>query len=258
MSINFSLENGIARIAFNRPEAYNSVNKSLAHEFITALKECSHNDDVRVVLVTGIGKAFCAGQDLKEATDPELMPGFRSLLEEHYRPIIMHMVNLDKPIVTAVNGVAAGAGANIALAGDIIVAHEKASFIQAFSGIGLVPDSGGTFHLPRLVGRSKAMAYCMLGDKVTAKEAERVGMIYKYFADEEYEEGVEAILTRMANMPTTALTLTKELVNMTWNHDLTQQFDLETESQISAANSADYREGVSSFVEKRKPNFTGK
>ncbi len=258
MSIKFEKENGIARIVLARPNVFNSVNAELAGEFVQALKDCEQDEEIRVVCVSGEGKAFCAGQDLKEATSPDLMPGFRNLLDKHYRPIISAIIKLSKPVVMAVNGVAAGAGANIALAGDVIVAKESASFIQAFSGIGLVPDSGGTFHLPRKVGRAKAMAYALLGDKINAVEAERVGMIYKYFPDDSFEDEVEKILNKMVTMPTRALGMTKELINNTWSYNLTTQFDLETEAQLDASRTEDYQEGVQAFLEKRKPIFKGK
>ena len=258
MVVQYNKEGAIATIKLNRPESYNSVNTQLAHELIVALKDAREDNAIRVVCLTGIGKAFCAGQDLKEATDPEAMPGFRVLLEEHYGPIIKHIVKMPKPVVVAVNGVAAGAGANIALAGDIIVARESASFIQAFSAIGLVPDSGGTYHLPRLVGRAKAMAYAMLGEKVEAKEAERVGMIYRFYPDDTFDAEVQKLLERLANMPTAALALIKDMINNTWQYDLDNQLDLETEAQIESAMSDDYKEGVAAFLEKRKPNFCGK
>lgn len=248
---------GIAKITLNRPEAFNSVSTDLAHQFIAALKDCHEDDQVRVVCITGSGKAFCAGQDLKEATTPELMIGFERLLVEHYTPIIEGIVSLNKPVVAAVNGVAAGAGANIALACDIIIAHENASFIQAFSAIGLVPDSAGTYHLPRLVGRTKAMAYCMLGDKISAQEAERVGMIYKFYSAETFENEIEKLLNKMSLMPTKALAMTKQMINFSWENDINTQLDLEAKCQIAAASAPDYEEGVAAFLQKRKPVFKG-
>lgn len=251
-------DNGIVKITLNRPEAYNSVNRDLALSFIEALKKCHQDEGVRVVCITGSGKAFCAGQDLKEATSPELMIGFERLLKEHYTPIIELIVGLNKPVVCAVNGVAAGAGANIALACDIVVAHEKASFIQAFSAIGLVPDSGGSYFLPRLVGRARAMAYAMLGDKISAERAEKEGMIYRCLEDENFESEVEKLLSRLAGMPTKALHLTKELINNSYSNNVDEQLALEAENQIAAANSEDYNEGVAAFLEKRKPEFKGR
>ena len=178
-SIELKIENSVACISLNRPEVFNSFNREMALLLQKTLDDCNSNSSVRAIVITGNGKAFCAGQDLKEVTDPELNPGFRKILEEHYNPIIQKIRNIEKPIVAAVNGVAAGAGANIALACDIVVANEHASFIQAFSKIGLVPDSAGTFFLPRLIGFQKASALMMLGDKVTAPEALTMGMIYK-------------------------------------------------------------------------------
>ena len=249
---------GIVKITLNRPQAFNSVNRELALSLIQALDSCHNDDGVRVVCITGEGKAFCAGQDLKEATSPELMIGFERLLKEHYTPIIESIVRLNKPVVCAVNGVAAGAGANIALACDVVIAHEKASFIQAFSAIGLVPDSGGSYFLPRLIGRARAMAYAMLGDKISAKTAETEGMIYKCYEDDDYETKVSQLLSRLAGMPTKALNLTKELINKSYDNTLDKQLEMEAQHQITAANSDDYSEGVAAFLEKRKPEFKGK
>ena len=222
------------------------------------LDDCETNDAVRAILLTGNGKAFCAGQDLKEVTDPELNPGFKKILEEHYNPIITRIRSIKKPIIAAVNGVAAGAGANIALACDIVVAHEKVSFIQAFSLIGLVPDSAGTYFLPRLIGFQKAQALAMLGDKISAEEAEKMGMIYKMIPLENFEADVNKLALKLANMPTKALGLIKELFNQSMTNTLDEQLALESKLQIEAAGSQDYREGVTAFIEKRKPEFKGK
>ncbi len=256
-SILLDKQHGVATITLNRPEAYNSINSDLAHAWIAALDDCAADPQVRVLVLTGAGKAFCAGQDLKEVTDPDLNPGFEVLMNEHYSPIITRITELEKPIIAAVNGVAAGAGANFALACDIIIASEKASFIQAFSAIGLIPDSGGTFNLPRIVGRAKAMAYAMLGDKISATEAERVGMIYKAVPAEEFEEVIASTSQRLAKMATKGLGLTKRAINASFSNSFAEQIALETELQLIASSSADYHEGVAAFVEKRKPVFKG-
>lgn len=256
-AILFSKENGLATITLNRPEAYNSVNAELALAWIAALADCQKDDTVRAVLITGTGKAFCAGQDLKEVTNPDTNPGFEHLLEKHYGPIVRGIVNLEKPVVAAVNGVAAGAGANLALCCDIVLAIEHASFIQAFSAIGLVPDSAGTYFLPRLIGRSKAMAYAMLGDKISAQQAEKEGMIYRCIVAEEFEQEVLKIANKLANMPTKGLGMTKKAINQSLESSFEEQLQLETTLQIAAAETKDSKEGVLAFVEKRKPLFTG-
>lgn len=256
-SIELKIENKIAYITLNRPEVFNSFNREMAFSLHDTLDACEKNDDVRAIVLTGNGKAFCAGQDLKEVTDPELNPGFKKILEEHYNPIITRLRNIKKPIIGAVNGVAAGAGANIALACDIVVAHEKVSFIQAFSLIGLVPDSAGTFFLPRLIGFQKAQALAMLGDKISAEEAEKMGMIYKVISLDGFEDEVNKLAIKLANMPTKALGLIKELFNKSMTNTLEDQLALESKLQIEAASSNDYAEGVFAFIEKRKPNFKG-
>ena len=212
-SIELRIENNIAYITLNRPEVFNSFNREMALKLQDTLDACEKNNEVRAMVLTGNGKAFCAGQDLKEVTSPELNPGFKKILEEHYNPIITRIRSIEKPIIAAVNGVAAGAGANIALSCDIVVANEKVSFIQAFSLIGLIPDSGGTFFLPRLIGFQKASALMMLGDKISAEEAEQMGMIYKVFSVESFEEEVQKLTLKLANMPTKALGLIKKSLN---------------------------------------------
>ncbi|MFT6245616.1 MAG: 2-(1,2-epoxy-1,2-dihydrophenyl)acetyl-CoA isomerase [Crocinitomicaceae bacterium] len=207
--------------------------------------------------MTGEGKAFCAGQDLAEATDPN-GPELQSIVREHYNPIIKKIREIEKPVIGAVNGVAAGAGANIALACDVTFAKESASFIQAFSKIGLIPDSGGTFFLPRIVGMQKALALMFTGDKIGAKEAESMNMIYKSVEDEQFEETVNAFAAKLAKMPTKGLGLTKKAVNASWSNDLNAQLDVEEKLQTEAGSTHDFNEGVASFLEKRKPEFTGK
>ena len=257
-SILIKIENQVAYITLNRPDVFNSFNREMAFSLQSILDDCEHNNGVRSIVITGNGKAFCAGQDLKEVTNPELNPGFKKILEEHYNPIITRIRAINKPVIAAVNGVAAGAGANIALSCDLVVASNKASFIQAFSKIGLIPDSGGTFFLPRLIGFQKASALMMLGDKVTAEEAEELGMIFKVISSESFNEEVEKLAVKLANMPTKALGLIKELLNKSITNTLEQQLELEGKLQIEAALSEDYTEGVNAFMEKRKPIFKGK
>jgi 2-(1,2-epoxy-1,2-dihydrophenyl)acetyl-CoA isomerase len=257
-SILFSRQGAIARIFLNRPASFNSFNREMALRLHQVLEECRSSDEIRVVCIQGEGKAFCAGQDLVEVTTPEQHPGFKAILDEHYGPIITAITTMPKPVVAAVNGVAAGAGANIALACDIVLARESALFIQAFSGIGLIPDSGGTWMLPRLVGFQKAMGLAMLGDRVPAKEAEAMGMIYKALPDEAFNQKIQETLEKLAAMPTYGLALTKKALYLGMNQSLEQQLHTETELQLLASESADYHEGVSAFIQKRKPQFQGK
>tara|TARA_R110002095_G_scaffold130528_1_gene113206 strand:+ start:35 stop:814 length:780 start_codon:yes stop_codon:yes gene_type:complete len=257
-SIINEIQNGIATITMNRPEVFNSFNREMALLLQDELDKCEKDSTVRAIVISGKGKAFCAGQDLKEVTSPELNPGFKKILEEHYNPIVARIRKIEKPIIAAVNGVAAGAGANIALACDVVIASEYASFIQAFSKIGLIPDSGGTFFLPRLIGFQKASALMMLGDKVSALDAEKLGMVYKVVPSENFEEEVQKIATTLSKMPTKALGMTKRLLNKSMTNSLEDQLDMEGKLQIEAAQSEDYAEGVNAFVEKRTPNFKGK
>lgn len=255
-TIFFEIQNNVALIRLNRPEVFNSFNREMALEMIQRLDECEENEEVRAIYITGEGKAFCAGQDLAEAVRPE-GTDFKKLVSEQYNPIIERLRNIEKPIVGAVNGVAAGAGANIALACDICVATESASFIQAFSKIGLIPDSGGTFTLPRLIGMQKAAALAMLGEKVSAEDADRMGMIYRYYSDEDFAEESMKLAQKLAKMPTKGIGLTKRAFNLSMISDLDTQLKTELELQAMAGETHDYNEGVAAFLEKRKPEFKG-
>jgi 2-(1,2-epoxy-1,2-dihydrophenyl)acetyl-CoA isomerase len=255
--IQFSVEDGVGILRLNRPDKYNSFIREMALDLQNCVRQCMESPDIRAIYLTGNGKAFCAGQDLAEAIDPN-GPELSKIVSEHYNPIIELIRNCDLPVVCGVNGVAAGAGANIALACDITIAAESASFIQAFSKIGLIPDSGGTFFLPRIIGFQKASALMMLGDKVMAGEAEKMGMIYQSVADDELETIALSVAKRLASMPTYGLALTKRALNQSYSHTLTEQLKLEDQLQTLAGKSSDYEEGVNAFLQKRAPKFTGK
>ncbi|MAO02121.1 MAG: 2-(1,2-epoxy-1,2-dihydrophenyl)acetyl-CoA isomerase [Flavobacteriales bacterium] len=257
LMILFDIKDGVGKITLNRPEKFHSIIRELALEFQNSLDKCINDGNVRAVLITAKGKAFCAGQDLEEATNPNA-PNITKIIQEHYNPIIRKIRCLEKPVIAAVNGVAAGAGASIALCCDIIVAKESASFVQAFSKIGLIPDSGATFFLPRLIGSQKATAIMMTADKINSKEAEKMGMIYKTFPDESFESESWNLAKKLAKMPTKGLALTKKLLNSSYSNNLEEQLKIEKNYQKQAADTADFKEGVSAFLEKRKPNFKGK
>ncbi len=254
-SILFEIRNHVAVITLNRPDKLNSFNREMALELQKALDNCN-SKEIRSVYITGAGKGFCAGQDLAEVV-AEDAPGFNQILAEHYNPIVIRLRNLARPVVAAVNGVAAGAGANMALCCDVVVAAQSASFIQAFSRIGLIPDTAGTYVLPRLIGMQKATALMMLGDKVSASEAERIGMIYKVFPDEEFAASSFKIAETLAQMPTKGLAFTKHLLTESAENTLEEQLKMEDEYQQKAAATKDYGEGVLAFLEKRTPKFTG-
>ena len=248
---------GVAKITLNRPEVYNSFNKEMALAVQDAIKDCEEDKTVRVVILTGAGKAFSAGQDLNEIIDPSIDFGLDEIVEKHFNPIVMGIFNLSKPVIAAVNGVAAGAGANLALLCDITVAKKSASFIQAFTKINLIPDSGGTYVLPRLVGFQKAIALALLGEKVSAPDADNMGMIYKYFEDDVFDESIDKIAKQICTLPQAGLEYTKKLYNMGLSGDLKTHLEKEAEYQTKAGNTYDYKEAVTAFVEKRKPNFKG-
>lgn len=253
----FHKENGVGYITLNRPDKYNSYNREMSVALQQYLDDCGNDDEVRCIYLTGAGKGFCAGQDLAEAANPT-PEEFGRIVEENYNPVILRLRNIEKPVIAAVNGVAAGAGANIALACDTVIAAESASFIQAFSKIGLIPDSGGTYILPRLIGLQRAAALMMTGDKVSAPEAVAMGMIYKYFPDATFADDSKKLAATLAQMPTKGIGLTKRLLNQTFSNSLQQQLAAEKQVQMEAGSTYDFREGVQAFLEKRKPAFRGK
>ena len=252
----FEIKNQVATLTLNRPEKYHSFIREMALDLQEKLEICKNDNNIRAIVITGTGKAFCAGQDLGEATDPK-GPELQKIVNEHYNPIIRQIRNIEKPIIAAVNGVAAGAGASIALCCDIVIAIESAVFVQAFSKIGLVPDSGATFFLPRLIGFQKASALMMNADPISATEAERLGMIYKVVEESKFEDEIKSFSEKLAKMPTKGIGLTKKLLNQSINNSLEQQLHEEEIAQTIAGKTNDYKEGVSAFLEKRKPNFKG-
>ncbi|MBK8494540.1 MAG: enoyl-CoA hydratase/isomerase family protein [Chitinophagaceae bacterium] len=256
-SILFEIKNAVAYITLNRPEKFNSFNREMALLLQAKLDEAASLHEVRAVYITGSGKAFCAGQDISELVGEHKIE-IRQILSEHYNPIVKRIRNMPKPVVAAVNGVAAGAGANMALCCDVVLTATSASFIQAFCKIGLIPDSGGTFTLPRLIGWQKASALMMTGDKVSATDAEKMGMVYKVFADEIFEAESKKIVQTLSQMPTKGLAYTKHVLNQSFFNPWEEQLALEDQYQQKAAKTYDYTEGINSFLEKRAPDFKGK
>jgi 2-(1,2-epoxy-1,2-dihydrophenyl)acetyl-CoA isomerase len=255
-----NLNDGVFTITLNRPDKLNSFNFEMADQLKELLHRAESDDEVRCILMTGEGRAFCAGQDLAEATEVSDDPDrdLSEIVHHTYIPIIKGIRELEKPIVCAVNGTAAGAGANIALACDIVIASEEAKFIQSFSQIGLIPDSGGTYILPRLIGLARATALTFLGEKVMAKEAVEIGMIWKAFPADQFMDEAQAIASKLAKMPTKGFGLTKRGFNAGFSNNLEEQMQLEAELQAEAGKTHDYNEGVQAFMEKRRPEFKGK
>lgn len=253
----FEIKENVGVITLNRPDKFNSFNREMALLLQVVLDDCEKKDEVRSVLITGAGKAFCAGQDIAELTGENAL-GIEVILIEHFNPIVAKIRKLSKPVVAAVNAVAAGAGANIALCCDVVLAAESATFIQAFSKIGLIPDSGGTYFLPRLIGFQKASALMMTGDKVTASEAEKMGMIYKVFSDDDFEKESYSLAIKLAQMPTAGLAFTKNALNVSMQNTFGEQLVQEDRLQRKAAATADFQEGINAFTAKRKAVFTGK
>ncbi len=259
-TIEFGIDGGIGRLVLNRPSALNSFTTQMHWEVAQALDRLESDESLRCLLLTANGRGFCAGQDL---SDSSVTPGggetdLGQAIEEHYNPLIRRLRALPVPVVCAVNGVAAGAGANLAFACDIVLAARSASFVQAFCRLGLVPDSGGTWHLPRLVGHARAMGLAMLGDKVTAEQAAAWGMIWKMVEDDALADEAESLLKHFVAQPTRGLAFIKQALNASWTNSLDAQLDLERDLQRAAGRTEDYAEGVAAFMEKRKPEFRGR
>lgn len=252
----YRVENGVATITLNRPDVYNALNDEITFEMQDAFKAVAKDDAVRVVVLTGEGKAFCSGQDLKSGAGQKR--SFLDSLHKRYNPIIRAMRNLPKPIICRLNGVAAGAGCSIALACDLVVASEDATLIEVFINIGLVPDSGSSWFLPRLVGSAKAFELASMGTKVKAKEAEAMGLITKAVPADHLDKAVAEYTTYYAQAPTKSIGLIKKMLNKAANSSLDEMLDYEAYCQEIAGNSEDYKEGVNAFLEKRKAAFKGK
>ncbi len=255
--ITYSSGNGVATVTLNRPEVYNALNNAITYELQDALKAVAKDDTVRAVVLTGAGKAFCSGQDLKDSA-AQGKRSFLDSLHKRYNPIVLAMRNLPKPIVCRLNGVAAGAGCSLALACDVIVASEEASLIEVFVNIGLVPDSGSSFFLPRLVGMAKAFEMCSSGSKVAATEAFKMGLVNKVVAVTELDAAVKTYTDYYANAPTKAIGLIKKMLNKSATANLEEMLEYEAYCQEIAGATADHQEGVQAFLEKRKPEFKGR
>ena len=253
----FEVDQGVARITLNRPDVLNSIHTAMSGEIQEALVHAAREREIRAVLLTGMGRGFCAGQDLDEVRRGATVNDFAAHARKAYTPIVRGLRALEKPVICAVNGVAAGAGANLALACDLVLAAEEASFVQVFAKIGLVPDTGGSFFLPRLVGLARATALAMLAEKITAAQAVDIGLIYRACPAASLDEEASKLAVHLATQPTLGLGLTKRLLNAAWDNDLETQLELEAECQGAAGRSADYAEGVAAFLAKRKPVFTG-
>ena len=254
--IQFEIINNVGKITLNRPEKYHSFVKDMAIQLQNILDKCNENKSIRAIMITASGKAFCAGQDLAEATNKN-GPSLTEIVENHYNPIIRKIRNIEKPVVAAVNGVAAGAGASLALCCDIVLCNENATFIQAFSKIGLIPDSAATFFLPRLIGMQRATALMMSAEPIVASEALKMGMIYKIFSNDDFESSSLDFVSILSQMPTKGLGLTKRLLNSSYSNNLEEQLEMEKQCQEIAGKTNDFDEGVQAFLDKRKPNFKG-
>ncbi|MGC8520250.1 MAG: 2-(1,2-epoxy-1,2-dihydrophenyl)acetyl-CoA isomerase PaaG [Steroidobacteraceae bacterium] len=259
-TILYSVSDGVARLTLNRPERLNSFNAQMHAEVRQALARLESDSTVRVLVITGAGRGFCAGQDLSDRT---VAPGGEAVdlgasIERDYKPLILTLRRLPVPVLCAVNGVAAGAGANIALACDLVLAAHSASFVQAFARIGLAPDSGGTWFLPRLVGPARALGLALLGEKLLAREAAEWGLIWRCIDDDDFAAEVDSLAARLAAAPTLALRRIRQALADSWSHTLEQQLDVERDVQRELGFSADYAEGVAAFIAKREPRFIGR
>ncbi len=259
-TIIFEVVDGVARLTLNRPDRLNSFTVAMHEEVAAALTEAESDANVRVLVLSGAGRGFCAGQDLN---DRAVTPGSEAVdlgasVEKYWAPLIRRLTGLNKPVISAVNGVAAGAGANVALAGDIVIAARSAKFIQSFANIGLIPDSGGTWVLPRLLGQARALGLALTGDPLPAEQAAEWGMIWKCVDDDKLADEVNTLAARFAKGPTRGLAATKKAIRESWQHSLDAELNIERDLMRELGRSADYREGVAAFLEKRKPAFTGK
>ena len=251
-------DGAIARLTLNRPDRLNSFTLAMLGELSDALSDLDGDDSVRVVVLTGAGRGFCAGQDLTDHAAVDDSRAIRSVVERHYNPVVRQIRALRQPVVAAVNGVAAGAGCSLALSCDIAIATASARFVNAFVNIGLIPDSGGTYFLPRLVGQARALGLALLGDPIEAAKAAEWGLIWRAVPDADFAPEVDSLARRLAELPTTAIGLIKQAINLSGHHSLEQQLATEAELQAAAAETEDYQEGRAAFLAKRKPRFFGR